>query len=88
MKGEPLPESSSPISEPLTPALLLSDEERQQRIIINVGGTRFETTRGTLANRPGSWLGKLVLPVPRDEDPFDDRSVVSNVSTMGKRRVE
>ncbi|KAJ3047342.1 hypothetical protein HK097_011608, partial [Rhizophlyctis rosea] len=34
------------------------------RVIINVGGKKFETTRGTLSKRPNTYLGKL-FPISR-----------------------
>ncbi|KAJ3044479.1 hypothetical protein HDV00_001906 [Rhizophlyctis rosea] len=52
------------------------------RVIINVGGTRFETTRGTLAKRPYSYLGKLfgLLPHRRPSDSDSDSDMVSSLS--------
>lgn len=66
----------------ISPYHLLSDSERAQRIVINVGGTKFETTRGTLASRPYSYLGKIVLEgvVPHVDNSDDAVSEISKVS--------
>ena len=46
------------------------------RVVLNVGGTRFETTKQTLCTYPDSMLAKMMDPVSpffQDGSPFIDR---------------
>ena len=60
------------------------------RVVLNVGGTRFETTKQTLCTYPDSMLAKMMDPVSpffQDGEPFIDRDPTCFASILNYLRM-
>lgn len=64
-----VPEDTT-IDPPMDPQLAVLQEMSENRVLLNVGGTRFETSKPTLQRFPKSILGKMV----KEDSPFKPES--------------
>ncbi|CAL8238047.1 unnamed protein product, partial [Merluccius merluccius] len=58
------------LSEPAGPARRAPGPAMEERVVMNVGGTRHQTYRSTLQTLPGTRLARLAEPGARDRDRF------------------